>query len=203
MCSPLPYVNIFNSWYQLCTYCISISAAMQEDEETTQLFVNPSPKKCPSSSWLCCCFSSFVGPTGLYSSRADNTILVPEPWYHSKISKKEAVKRLAAQKFDCFLVRKSQHQAGKYKLSVNYGRVIKHHTIREKNQLYEVEGTEQSFSTLSELVAYFKNHYISTDQELLVNACPRPTLRPRKKVTPPGMSKKDLLLHAALICNGM
>ena len=144
---------------------------------------------------------SFVGPTALYSIPADNTILVQNPWYHSTISRKEAERRLTEQDLDCFLVRKSRRQAGKYILSVSYGEVIKHHTIREKNQHYEVEGTGQSFSPLSELVAFYKSHFLSANEEMLVSPCPHPRLMPRRD-TLPGMSKKDSLLRAVLIYNG-
>ena len=176
---------------------------MQEDnKESTQCLVSPTSKKGRSSRWLCCCSSSSVGPTALYSIPADNTILVQEPWYHSTISRKEAERRLTEQEdLDCFLVRKSRRQAGKYIISVSYGGVIKHHIILEKNQCYEVEGTKKSFSQLSELVAYYKNWFLSTNEEKLVNPCPRPILIPRRG-TLPGMSKKDSLLRAVLICNG-
>ena len=51
----------------------------------------------------------------------DVSIIVEEPWYHGDISWEDAEQRLNAQDSDCFLMRKSQSQPGKYVLSVSYG----------------------------------------------------------------------------------
>ena len=102
--------------------------------------------------------------------------LADVPWYHGSISWHVAKERLTKQDSDCFLVRKSQSQPGKYCLSVMYGGVIKHFVIRKKDQWYKVEGTEKQFSSLQELVAHYKKHYLSTDWEMLTTPCPSPLL---------------------------
>ena len=114
---------------------------------------------------------------------ADVSILVEEPWYHGDISWEDAEERLNAQDSDCFLVRKSQSQPGKYVLSVSYGGVVNHFPVCKEDQHYEVEGTENPFTSLSELVAFYKNHFLSPDEEMLTTHCPRPRLTPRKNFT--------------------
>ena len=131
-------------------------------------------------------------PTARRSVRADNDNLVQNPWYHSGISWKKSEKRLNAQDSDCFLVRKSQHQEGKLVISVKCGGKVKHHTVREENQRYEVEGTEKKFDSMDELIAYYQNNFLSTEEEVLTTPCPRPTLSRHIKQPPqieiPGMT---------------
>lgn len=180
----------------------------EETDGSTQQLVVPTPKETPSSTWYsCCCFRSSPRktyfsptPTARRSARADNDNLVQKPWYHSDISWEKSEERLAAQDSDCFLVRKSQHQEGKLVISVKYGGVIKHHTILTKYQYYEVEGTEKKFSSMDELIAYYQDNFLSTEEEVLTTSCPRPTLprSPHMKQPPQmeiaGMNKKDLVL---------
>ena len=207
-------VNTLHIRYQL--YASSVSVAIHEDNEGSTLrLVTPLPqtKIHPSSSWcFCCCFRSsprktFFSPTptARRSLRADNASLVQRRWYHGDISWQEAKKRLTAQDSDCcYLVRKSQHQPGNYVISVMYGGKVKHHTVLTiKYQYYEVEGTEKPFSSMDELIAYYQDHFLSTEEELLTIPCPRPTLTPHMKQPPqmeiPGMSIKCLgMVHCLL-----
>ena len=176
-----------------------VSAPINEDEEivsyhsdidSSQVHTTPTEEDFGSS---CCCFHSspkkipiqskysIPTPPNMASGRAANSNLVHEPWYHGDCTWELAKKRLLKQKSDCFLVRKSQSQPGKYVISVKYGGALKNHTICEKDQHYEVEGTEKQHSSLKHLVAYFSNHYLSTEQEILTTPCPRPTLTPCKE----------------------
>ena len=111
--------------------------------------------------------------------RADVSTVVHEPWYHGDISWRVAKERLNKQDSDRFLVRKSQSQPGKYALSVRYGGIVKNFVIRKDNQRYEVEGTEMQFSSLQELVAFYEEHYLTTDWERLTTPCPPKRLKPR------------------------
>ena len=117
-------------------------------------------------------------PTPKY--QADVSCLVQHPWYHGDISWEDAEERLEAQDLDCFLVRKSQSEPGKYVLSVSYGGVVKDFgiCIHKEDQCYEVEGAAEPFSSLEELVAFYKDHYLTVDGVMLITPCPRPRLKP-------------------------
>jgi len=128
-------------------------------------------------------------PTIRSEARAEIYEFVEEPWYHGDISWTVAEERLKALSSDCFLVRKSKSEEGKYIMSVKYGGVTKHHRICVQNQRYEVEGTKKQFSTLQQLIAYYKQHPLSTEWERLVKPCSPPRLMPSKEGTPPIMSK--------------
>ena len=128
-------------------------------------------------------------PTIRSEARADVSEFVEEPWYHADISWKVAEERLNALGSDCYLVRKSQSEEGKYILSVRYGGVIKHHPICVQDERYEVEGTKKQFSTLKQLIAYYKQRHLSTEWEKLVTPCSPPRLTPSKEKSPPIMSK--------------
>ena len=123
--------------------------------------------------------SQRVAPVTSPCYRADVSTVVHEPWYHGDISWEVAKERLEAQDSDRFLVRKSQSQPGKYALSVRYGGIVKNFVIRKDNQRYEVEGTEMQFSSLQELVAFYEEHYLTTDWERLTTPCPPKRLKPR------------------------
>ena len=159
------------------------------------LSTTPLPsKKEPSSSW-CCCFRSsssenpvrakYASPTPRtkFSGQADISTLVCEPWYHGDIPWQVAKERLNKQKSGCFLVRKSQSQPGKYVISVKWGEV-KHHTVREENQHYEVEGTKKRFHSMSALVSHYKTHCLSPEGETLLSFCSS-RLKPHEKHLPP------------------
>ena len=111
--------------------------------------------------------------------QADVSTVVQELWYHGDISWQLAEERLNKQDSDRFLVRKSQSQPGKYALAVSYGGVLKHFVIHTENERYEVEGTEMQFSSLQELVAFYEDHYLTTDWERLTTPCPPKRLKPR------------------------
>ena len=130
-------------------------------------------------------------PTIRSEAQADISEFVEEPWYHGDISWKVAEKRLNALGSDCYLVRKSQSEEGKYILSVRYGEsgFIKHHPICVQDERYEVEGTKKQFSTLKQLIAYYKQRHLSTEWEKLVTPCSPPRLTPSKEKSPPIMSK--------------
>ena len=124
-------------------------------------------------------------PTIRSEARAEISEFVEELWYHGDISWEVAEERLKALRSDCFLVRKSKSEEGKYILSVRYGGVTKHHRICVQNQRYEVEGTKKQFSTLQQLIAYYKKRHLSTEWEKLIKPCEPPRLMG----TPPIMSK--------------
>ena len=137
-------------------------------------------------------------PTPKY--QADVSSLVHEPWYHGDISWEDAEERLEAQDSDCFLVRKSQSQPGEYVLSVSFGRVIKDFgiCIRKESQCYEVEGAEKQFSSLEELIFFYKDHYLTVDGMMLTTPCPPPRLKPipHKQIHQTG---KKLVVHQNLL----
>ena len=103
---------------------------------------------------------------------ADISAVVGRYWYHGDISRKVAEERLIAEDSDCFLVRKSQSQEGKIVLSVYYREAIKHFIIHTGNECYEVDGSQNTFKSLQELVEYYqKNSLLAHEEVLLVIPC--------------------------------
>ena len=185
--------------FQLCIH-ILVPAAVHKIVSNgsglgdVNLSITPLPSEKASSSWCCCFHSSssenpvrakYASPTPLtkFSGQADVSTLVREPWYHGDIPWQVAKERLNKQKSDCFLVRKSQSQPGKYIISVRYGGEVKHHIVRKENQHYEVEGTKKPFDSISKLVSHYKTHYLSPEGETLSTVCSS-RLKPHKKHPP-------------------
>lgn len=169
------------------TFCLlSVSPVSYNSDNgiSTSPVIVSTPKTTPSPQADVSCHgnNSYINCTPRPIHRADFTPYVQKPWYHGDISWEEAKERLKVQGSDCFLVRKSQSQPGKYDLSVSFGGVIKHYPIRVQNQCCEIEGTETSFKSLDKLIVYYKNNYISTQEDVLTTPCQRPTLTPCKKM---------------------
>ena len=73
--------------------------------------------------------------------------------------------------------------AREYGLSVSYRGDVRHCTIRTEDQCSEVEEKKKPFSSIQELVAFYKDHYLTVDGMTLVTPCPPPKmlLTPCKK----------------------
>ena len=171
------------------------------------------PNYPPTSTWWCCCcycfrslqtskYANSIPPTPTIRSeaQADVADFVEEPWYHGDISWKVAEERLNVLGSDCYLVRKSQSEEGKYILSVRYGGVIKHHPICVQDQRYEVEKTKKQFRSLQQLVAYYKKHPFSTEWEMLTIPCSPPRLTQSEERPPPTILIQGMSCAPIKIC---
>ena len=185
--------SLSRGWYRCC--CCFNSFSREVPQTSTRYLITP-----PTSSNYPINLSAKADtitpptsptPTIRSEARADISDFVEEPWYHGKISWKVAEERLNALGSDCFLVRKSQSEEGKYILSVRFGSEgdIKHHPICVQDERYEVEGTKKQFSTLKQLIAYYKQRHLSTEWEKLVEPCSPPRLTPSREESPPIMSE--------------
>lgn len=163
--------SLSRGWYRCCC-CFNSSS--REVPQTSTRYISPNSSINDSA------ITPPTSPTPTIRSeaRADISDFVEEAWYHGNISWTVAEERLNALRSDCYLVRKSQSEKGKYILSVRYGRFIKHHPIRVQGERYEVEGTKKQFSTLKQLIAYYKQRHLSTEWETLVEPCSPPRLSP-------------------------
>ncbi|XP_053695700.1 tyrosine-protein phosphatase corkscrew isoform X1 [Sabethes cyaneus] len=85
---------------------------------------------------------------------------VPElqPWFHGNLSSKEAERLIIERgKNGSFLVRESQSKPGDFVLSVRTEDKVTHVMIRWHENKYDVGGGQQ-FSTLCELIEYYKRN---------------------------------------------
>ena len=91
-------------------------------------------------------------------------------WYHGKISRRTAEQILMETQpmLDCFLVRESVSTPGSYVLSVKYRGKVQHFLIlRLESGLYEVEGAQYGFQSLSAIVEHYKQYPITLNGEKL------------------------------------
>lgn len=94
-------------------------------------------------------------------------------WYHTGISKEKAEQRLENVTKGSFLVGESKSKPGCFSLSLKHPGGITHFAIEKKvSGLYEVPGTHKCFTSLPELIEYFKCHPISEDpNHQLISPC--------------------------------
>ena len=99
--------------------------------------------------------------------------LLREVWYHTGITRETAEERLEHGASGCFLVRESETKPGCFSLSLKYPGGVAHFSVERKDSgLYEVPGTHKGFTTLPNLIDYFKRHPISEDpHHQLISPC--------------------------------
>ena len=89
----------------------------------------------------------------------------------------------------------SRSQEGKFALSVYYSGAINHFIIHKKNEYLEVEGSQEPFKSLPELVEYYENNSLSAHGVMLVVPCLCPMLKPHL----PLMSNQGMSRHIPLL----
>ena len=83
---------------------------------------------------------------------------VNQPWYHRKLSRQEAEDKLGDMDTHSFLVRESAQEVGKLVLSVKSHDDFYHFPIERGVGQYQVEGTEEPFPSVVELIDHYKQH---------------------------------------------
>ncbi|XP_069590754.1 GRB2-related adapter protein isoform X1 [Ranitomeya imitator] len=92
----------------------------------------------------------------------------PHPWYSGRISRQVAEGILLSRRFiGAFLLRDSESSPGEFSISVNYGHHVQHFKVlRERNGTYYL--WEMKFSSLNELVDYYKSNSIAKTHQVLL-----------------------------------
>ncbi|KAM4698772.1 GRB2-related adapter protein [Rhinophrynus dorsalis] len=92
----------------------------------------------------------------------------PHPWYAGRISRQVAEEMLLKRKFvGAFLIRESESSPGEFSISVNYGQHVQHFKVlRENSGFYFL--WETKFSSLNELVDYYRTNSIAKSQQVLL-----------------------------------
>ena len=96
-------------------------------------------------------------------------------WYHGKISRVMADKRLRIFPSDCFLIRESENRIGSFSLSLKFAGIIKHFRIdrQQTSGRYCLYGAQRSFTSLTTLVDHHTQYCVSSSGgELLRTPCP-------------------------------
>ena len=83
-----------------------------------------------------------------------------DSWYFGNLSRTESEDRLLKQKHGTFLVRNSKSCAGDYVLSVSENSKVSHYIIN--NMQGQLKIGDQTFTTLPELLEFYKVHYLDT-----------------------------------------
>ncbi|XP_043566391.1 protein-tyrosine kinase 6-like isoform X1 [Chiloscyllium plagiosum] len=88
-----------------------------------------------------------------------------EPWYAGKLSRSEAKMILLSSKTitGSFLIRESENQENVYALSVRDGDIIRHYRIMQNKAGTFCLNTNKQFSSLKELVEYYKLSYLRSN----------------------------------------
>ena len=81
-----------------------------------------------------------------------------QPWYHKRLSREDAESKLGDGGTDSFLVRESTQEAGKLVLSIKSGDKFYHFPIERGVGSYQIEGTEEPFPSLVELIDHYTQH---------------------------------------------
>ena len=86
-------------------------------------------------------------------SKGEPVDLSKHIWYHGSVTKEQAVEELPSMKKDAFLVR----QDGSHLiLSTITGRTIAHKKIYHKPEGYRLEGKDEQFSSIPEMIAHYQ-----------------------------------------------
>ena len=93
-----------------------------------------------------------------YNKGASGALTIDQPWFHGKLSRQDAEKRLRKMDGDSFLVRESANQPGRLILSVKNRRTFYHFGLDRGVGTYEVEGTNLPFSSPVELIDYYTKY---------------------------------------------
>nr|XP_023654551.1 protein-tyrosine kinase 6 [Paramormyrops kingsleyae] len=137
-----------------------------------------------------------------YNYLASGQSVEGEPWYFGKLNRFETVKHLQApeNKDGAFMVRLSEKEDVGYVLSVKDNNNVKHFKIYEVGGSFHVDNI-QSFSSLAELVEYYKSHPLASIQGLKI-ACakiqPQPQDLSHSTVDEFELPKEDFTLEKRL-----
>ena len=100
----------------------------------------------------------------VYNQGAPAPLLISQPWYHKQLSREDAEKMLVKMNIDSFLVRSSTTSGtGKFSLvlSVKYReKSFYHFPIERGIGSYQIQGTNDPFSSVVELIDHYKQHGI-------------------------------------------
>ena len=108
-----------------------------------------------------CKFISFDLGGHVYNKGAPAVLTITQSWYHKRISREDAEKRLREMNTNSFLVRESTKESGKLVLSVINKDKLYHFIIERGVGSYQVQGTDQPFSSVVDLINYYKQHDLS------------------------------------------
>ena len=100
--------------------------------------------------------------------------MIQNEWFHGRLSREECEQRMRRTESDCFLVRESANLANQLTLSLKNSREVRHFLILRGVDWFEVDGTFKQFSTMPDLVNYYRTHSITTDSnDKLTKHCPK------------------------------
>uniref|UniRef100_A0A8C5DG82 GRB2-related adapter protein-like n=1 Tax=Gouania willdenowi TaxID=441366 RepID=A0A8C5DG82_GOUWI len=108
--------------------------------------------------------------------------LLPHPWFAGPVSRLEAEQCLHCQDTGVFLVRESESAPGEFSMSVSYGDRVEHFRVLEGGGQYCI--WDESFSSLNQLVDFYRSHSIAVDKVIHLRDPPsqthvEPSQRPR------------------------
>ena len=126
--------------------------------------------------------------------------LIKYQWFVGKLGRTQAEKLFVVGKPDgTYLIRESERPpGGEYSLSVKYNNVIKHFKINKKGNMYDLAPGAEKFSSIPDLVEYYKTHSLNRHFPGMVTALKHPinksisashTRAHRQPVLIPGMPK--------------
>ncbi|XP_060692381.1 protein-tyrosine kinase 6-like [Hemiscyllium ocellatum] len=100
-----------------------------------------------------------------YNYVAKKESVATEPWYAGKLSRSEAKMILLSSKTitGSFLIRESENQENIYALSVRDGDIIRHYRIMQNKAGTFCLNANKQFSSLKELVEYYKLSYLRSN----------------------------------------
>uniref|UniRef100_A0A8C5DHP0 GRB2-related adapter protein-like n=1 Tax=Gouania willdenowi TaxID=441366 RepID=A0A8C5DHP0_GOUWI len=103
--------------------------------------------------------------------------LLPHPWFAGPVSRLEAEQCLHCQDTGVFLVRESESAPGEFSMSVSYGDRVEHFRVLEGGGQYCI--WDESFSSLNQLVDFYRSHSIAVDKVIHLRDPPSQTHKPR------------------------
>ena len=98
----------------------------------------------------------FVSDGHVYNRGAPAVLTITQAWYHKRLSREDAEKRLREIDTSAFLVRESTKESGKLVLSIKNRGNFFHFPIERGVGSYQVEGTGEPFSSVVELIDHYK-----------------------------------------------
>ena len=102
----------------------------------------------------------------VYNQGAPVPLLIAQPWYHNKLSRKDAEEMLGKMDINSFLVRNSTTMSsgtGNFSLVLsvkNRDKLFYHFPIERGVGSYQVQGTNEPFSSVVELIDHYKQRGI-------------------------------------------
>ena len=172
--------------YSLESHCMPVYTVT--DQQSTEWQSTESCSVCVCLSWvhifLLSCMQatkirllwSCISISGnhLYNKGGHTVLTVRQPWYHKRLSRENAESKLEEGGTDSFLVRESAQEAGKLVLSIKSGDKFYHFPIERGVGSYQVEGTDEPFPSLVELIDHYVQHGLpeSDSGELVIFKSP-------------------------------